>query len=129
MCMKNILFFSQINITIQILQLCKVYFISCLYFLFKFTYKMTVKQMNIKNKTYYFYNDLINLENFNKELLKLDKESSMGLRNVISVNPLYLMINRIDGFLEEKNGNKYLNISDTDRNSKVLKTFRNLGWN
>ena len=85
--------------------------------------------MNIKNKTYYFYNDLINLENFNKELLKLDKESSMGLRNVISVNPLYLMINRIDGFLEEKNGNKYLNISDTDRNSKVLKTFRNLGWN
>ena len=72
---------------------------------------------------------MINLENFNKELLKLDKESSMGLRNVISVNPLYLMINRIGGFVEEKNGNKYLNISDTDRNSKVLKTFRNLGWN
>ena len=27
------------------------------------------------------------------------------------------MINRIDGFIEEKNGDKYLNIADTDRNS------------
>ena len=31
--------------------------------------------------------------------------------NVNTVNPLYLMINRIDGFIEEKNGDKYLNIS------------------
>ena len=27
--------------------------------------------------------------------------------NVNSVNPLYLMINRIDGFIEEENGVKY----------------------
>ena len=31
------------------------------------------------------------------------------------------MINRIDGFIEEKNSDKYLNIADTDRNSEVLK--------
>ena len=31
--------------------------------------------------------------------------------NVNTVNPLYLMINRIDGFVEDKNGSKYLNIS------------------
>ena len=41
--------------------------------------------------------------------------------NVNSVNPLYLMINRIDGFVEEKNVNKYLNISDTSRNNEILK--------
>ena len=34
---------------------------------------MVVKELNIKNRTYYFYNDLINLENFNPRLLKLDK--------------------------------------------------------
>ena len=33
------------------------------------------------------------------------------------------MINRIDGFIEEKNGDKYLNIADTDRNSEVLKKY------
>ena len=48
--------------------------------------------------------------------------------NVNSVNPLYLMINRIDGFIDEKNGDKYLNISDTDRNSEVLKMYSEV-WN
>ena len=31
------------------------------------------KQINIKNKTYYFYNDLINIKDFDSSLLKLDK--------------------------------------------------------
>ena len=39
------------------------------------TYKMgTVKLINIKNRTYYFYNDIIDLENFKSNLLKIDKK-------------------------------------------------------
>ena len=34
----------------------------------------TVKQINIKNRTYYFNNDIIDLENFDAKLLKIDKE-------------------------------------------------------
>ena len=37
------------------------------------------------------------------------------------------MINRIDGFIEEKNGDKYLNIASTDRNSEVLKCIQKFG--
>ena len=33
------------------------------------------------------------------------------------------MINRIDGFIEEKDGDKYLSIASTDRNSEVLKRY------
>ena len=33
------------------------------------------------------------------------------------------MINRIDCFIEEKSGDKYLNIASTDRNTKVLKKY------
>ena len=33
------------------------------------------KQMNIKNRTYYFYNDLINIKNFDPKLLRIDKKS------------------------------------------------------
>ena len=33
----------------------------------------TGKQINIKNQTYYFYNDIIDLENFKSNLLKIDK--------------------------------------------------------
>ena len=64
---------------------------------------------------YHFYNDLINIKDFDARLLKLDKKTSMGLGtyyigyitknpewNVNSVNPLYLMINRIDGLLTRK---------------------------
>ena len=47
-------------------------------------YKMgTVKQINIKNRTYYFYNDIIYLENFDARLLKIDKRSykNIGIYN------------------------------------------------
>ena len=40
-----------------------------------------------------------------------------------SVNPLYLLIYRIDGFIEEKVGNKYLNIAFTDNNAEILKKY------
>ena len=33
-----------------------------------------VKQINIKNRTYYFYNDEINLKYFDASLLKIDKK-------------------------------------------------------
>ena len=40
------------------------------------TYKMgTVKQIDIKNRTYYFYNDIINIKKINSNLLKIDKKS------------------------------------------------------
>ena len=35
---------------------------------------MTAKQLNIKNRTYWFYNDLINALNFEPINLKLDKK-------------------------------------------------------
>ena len=34
--------------------------------------------------------------------------------NINSVNPLYLLIKKLDGFIDEKEGNKYLNITLTD---------------
>ena len=34
----------------------------------------TLKQIDIKNQSYYFHNDIIDLENFNSSLLKLDKK-------------------------------------------------------
>ena len=36
---------------------------------------MTTRQLNIKDRTYYFYNDLINVLNFVASNLKLDKKN------------------------------------------------------
>ena len=99
------------------------------------------EQLNIKNRTCYFYNDLINLKDFDAKLLKLNRKTSMSLDiyyigyvtkkpeyGLNSVNPLYLLINRIYRFIEEKDGDKYLNIASTDRNSEVLKRHSEV-WN
>ena len=71
---------------------------------------MTTRQLNIKNRTYYFYNDLINLSNFSVNNLKLDKNTWKDIDiyyigyadkktpedwKVNSVNSLYLMISRV----------------------------------
>ena len=41
-----------------------------------------------------------------------------------SVNPLYLLIYKIDGFIEEKEGNKYFIIAFTDNNDEVSKKYK-----
>ena len=46
---------------------------------------MVTKELNIKNRTYYFYNDLINLKDFDPKLLKLDKKSSMDMSTILIV--------------------------------------------
>ena len=33
------------------------------------------KQIHIENQTYYFYNDIIHLKDFDAKLLKIDKKS------------------------------------------------------
>ena len=38
-----------------------------------------VKQINIKNRTYYFYSDIIDLKNFDAMLLKLIKNHTKTL--------------------------------------------------
>ena len=107
------------------------------------TYKMrTVKQINIKNRTYYFYNDIINLENFDSSLLKLDKKSykDIGIynigyiaikkigdyKNVYSLNPLYLHITHASGYIEEENENKYLIFDSIDENKELLKKYNDV---
>ena len=44
----------------------------------------TINQINIKNRTYYFYNDIINIENFDSDMLKLDNKSykDIGIYNI-----------------------------------------------
>ena len=36
---------------------------------------VSIKQINIKNQTYYFFDDIINIKSFDSNLLKIDKKS------------------------------------------------------
>ena len=102
-----------------------------------------VKQINIKNRTYYFYNDIIDLKDFDAKLLKIDKKSYKNIdiyyigyitikkidnyESIYSVNPLYLRINHASGYIEENNGNKYLIFNSVNENKEALKNMHMFG--
>ena len=52
-----------------------------------------VKQIDIKNRTYYFYNDMINIKHFDPILLKIDRKS---YKNIGICNIAYIKIKNID---------------------------------
>ena len=101
----------------------------------------SIKEINIKNRTYYFYNGIIDIKTFDSNNLKLDKKSYKDLaiynigyvtikkngsgHDVNSVNPLYLRINNVNGYIEEVNEDKYLVFDDTHKNEnkKLLEKY------
>ena len=102
----------------------------------------TTKQINIISRTYYFYNDIIDLENFDAKLLKIDKKSykDIGIynigyvtkkkngdcTNINSVNPLYLNIMYSNGYIKEKGVNQYLVFDSRDENKELLKKYKDV---
>ena len=76
-----------------------------------------LKQINIKNRTYYFYNDIIDLDEFDEGKIKVDKKDFndidiyyLGYEHkkkisecnvIISINPLYLRIVDMNGQFEK----------------------------
>ena len=48
----------------------------------------TVKQKDIKNRTYYFYNGMISIKSFDSILLKIDRKSykDIGIYNIVHYN-------------------------------------------
>ena len=103
-----------------------------------------VKQVEIKKRTFYFYNDIINIEEFISNSLKIVKKSykNMGIyyigyiaiknigdcENIYSVNPLSLIIGKVDGHIEEKNVSEYLVFDSTNESKEVLKKYTEF-WN
>ena len=81
---------------------------------------------------------MINIEDSDLSLIKIDKnigihhigyitiKSISDCENINCVNPLYLMIGEVDGYIEESNGNKYLTFASTDKNKKVLEKYTKL---
>ena len=102
-----------------------------------------MRQINIKNRTYYFYNDPIDLKDFDARLSKIDKKDYNEIdiyyigyvtikktgdyNNINSVNPFYLIINEMIGHVEEKNKNKYLVLDEIDENKEGLKNMKKVG--
>ena len=98
------------------------------------------KQIDIQNRTYYLYNDMISLKSFESNLLKIDKKSYKNIsiynigyitikkindcENIYCVNPLYLIIAHVNGYIEKKGVNRYLTFGSTDENKELQKKIQ-----
>ena len=107
-----------------------------------------VKELNIKNRTYYYFDDIIDITKFESNLLKIDKKSHRDFdiycigyntikklsncncncdcdyENIRSVNPLYLIIHSATGYFEEKSDEKYLILDSTEKYEEVLSEIK-----
>ena len=100
-----------------------------------------IKEISIKNRTYYFCDDMINIKDFDPNLLKIGKKSYKNIDicyigyitikdsyyvKINSVNPLYLIISEADRYIKEKSRSKYLVFDSANENNDVLKKYNKL---
>ena len=100
-----------------------------------------IKQINIKNQIYYFFNDMINIKDLDPNLLKIDKKLYKNIDiyyigyitvkdsdhvKINIVNSLYLIISEVDGYINEKNGSEYLVFDSVNESNEVLKEYNEL---
>ena len=94
-----------------------------------------IKELNIKNRTYYYFNDIMNIKDFHSNL-RIDKKQYKDIdiyyigyitvkkigdfENINSVNPLYSMIHPATEYFKDKYGEKYLIIDSTEKYDEVL---------
>ena len=101
-----------------------------------------VKDFNINNQTYYYFDDMIHIRKFESNLLKIDKKSHRDLdiyyicyltikkfsncnsdydyENIRSVNPLYLIIHSAKGYFKEQNSEKQLILDLIEKYEEVF---------
>ena len=95
----------------------------------------TLRQISIKNRQNYFLNSMINIKNFDPNLLSIYQISFKNTDFVIyhieyitmeslgGANSLYLVFNNVDAYIEETNEDKYLIFASTDKNKEVLENI------
>ena len=95
-----------------------------------------VKELNIKNRAYYFSDDMVNIEDFHSNLLNIEKKSHKYIdmyhigyiktkkfsdcKYIHTVNPLCLIIHSATGHFKEKYDEKYLIIDLTEKCEQVF---------
>ena len=93
-----------------------------------------IKDISIKIPTYYFFDNIINIKNIDPNNIQIDEKSYKSILiycigyktikdskyvKVNSVNPLYLILSKVNGYFEEINKNKYLTLVPTNESKEL----------
>ena len=98
-----------------------------------------MSDINIKNRTYYFFNDIINIEDFDPDNIKIAGNSckniciyyigyvtiEKGLK-IYSAKTLYLIFGETNGYFEVINENRYLTLVPTNESKEKIKKYEKI---
>ena len=100
-----------------------------------------IKDIHIKNRTYYSFDDIINIKNFDPNDIKIDEKSYKDILiyyvgyvtikdskyvKIDRVNSFYLIFSKVNGYFEEINKNKYLTLVPTNESKEIMKKYEEL---
>ena len=90
-------------------------------------------KIQTKNRTYYFFNDIVDIENFDQNNIKIDEKSCNNILiyytgyvkikeyvKIYSLDPLDVILRYVNAYFEEINGNKYLTIVSTNESKEKI---------
>ena len=101
-----------------------------------------IKYISIKNRTYYFFDDIINIKKFDPNNIKIDVKSYQSILiycikyvtikdlkyvKINCANPLCLIFNKVNGYFEKIYKNKYLTLVPTNDSKEIIKTMKKCG--
>ena len=92
---------------------------------------MVIEQLVLKEKSYLFRNSVY-LKDFNETKLKIAQHDCVDrviyhvdyAKDIININPLYLIIAEFYGHIEEDKSRKYLIIAPIESNNEVLLDYK-----
>ena len=98
-----------------------------------------MSDINIKNRTYYFFNNIINIEDFDPDNIKIDGKSYKNIfiyyigyvtidkdLKIYSAKTLYLIFGEMNGFFEVINENRYLRLVPTNESKEKIKKYEEI---
>ena len=92
-----------------------------------------IKDIGIKGSTYYFFNGIINIKNFDPNKMKINEKLNKNILiyyigygtikdskyvKINSVNPLCIIVNKVNRYFEKINENKYLTLVPTNESNR-----------
>ena len=85
----------------------------------------TTRQINIEDRSGYFFNDMTNINGFDPRLLNIDEISFKGdelimydikyIKNLNSLSTLYLVFNNLDAYFGKAGENTYFTFASTEK--------------
>ena len=92
-----------------------------------------LKEINIKNRTCYYFDDIIKIEDFDLDSISIGEKSyknilvyNISYETLIDAKPLRIRFDKIDGFMRVTDGSRYLVLFDGEKYDFIYNRIRYL---